>query len=73
MEQLTQKQRILNHLTKHGTITDNDARDLYGTNRLGARIWDLRNKDGIDIVTNMESCKNRFGRKVTYARYSLVQ
>ena len=69
---ISQKDRILNHLRTYESITDNDARDMYGINRCGARIWDLR-QEGHDIKTVMESCKNRYGIKTEYGRYFLNQ
>lgn len=70
---MTQKEIILKHLQqnlKQG-ISDSEARDLYGINRLGARIWDLKNHDGIKIDSVPERRKNRFGKRTIYARYTL--
>ena len=44
-----QKDQILEHIEKYGSITPLEAQRLYGCMRLGARIWDLR-KDGYEIV-----------------------
>lgn len=47
-----------------------DAMREYGIMRLGARIWDLRN-EGWPIRTVLETCNNRHGIPVRYARYHL--
>ena len=45
------KEKVLAYLKKHHSITDLEAREYIGTTRLGARIWDLRHDEDIDIVT----------------------
>lgn len=65
----SQKQQILDHILKHGSITPNDADALFGCKRLSARIWDLIHTDGVDIKCKIERGKNRFGAPCTYARY----
>lgn len=66
---MTQTDMILMHLREHGSITPLDAMQEYGCMRLGARIWDLRDK-GYKIETQTETKKNRFGQSKTYARYT---
>lgn len=67
---MSQKAMILKHLEEYGSITDMDATDLYGCRRLAARIADLRAM-GHNISTELESGKNRFDKRVQYARYRL--
>lgn len=67
---MTQKEMILQHLKRHGSITPKDAIDNYGIMRLGARIYDLKS-EGYKIVTETEHGINRFGRPIAYARYLL--
>lgn len=62
---------ILNHIKKYGSITQLEATENYGCTRLGARIWDLRHKYGLDIETVNVHGRNKYGRKVTYAKYIL--
>lgn len=69
---MTQNERILNHLQKHGSISSKEAADEYGVMRLGARIYDLK-KEGHSIVKTSEKAVNRFGEKVHYARYRMVK
>ena len=69
MKELTQKQMVLSHLLKFGSIEPLTALREYGCYRLGARIADLR-EDGYDISTRrMEAYSNITGRKVQYALY----
>ena len=65
---MSQATDILDYIDQHGSITDNEARDLFACNRLSGRIYDLRAL-GIDIRTEIVQGKNRFGNPVRYARY----
>ena len=67
---MTQNALILRHLIDHGSITALDALREYGCMRLGARIWDLK-REGHDIRTTFETARNRYGEKVSYARYTI--
>jgi hypothetical protein len=67
---MTQSQVILEHLKKHGSITQKEAIDNYGIMRLGARIWDLK-RQGHVISTERETVVNRYGEKTAYARYRI--
>lgn len=67
---MTQEEMILKHLKQNGSISSLEAMKEYGIMRLGARIWDLRDK-GYEIETQTETKKNRFGENVSYARYIL--
>lgn len=67
---MTQSQIILEHLRKHGSITQKEAIDNYGIMRLGARIWDLK-RQGHAIFTERETGVNRYGEKTAYARYRM--
>ena len=61
-----QTRKILNHLSKHGSITPMEALTVYSIYRLSACIHDLRNT-GISIVTKMK--EDASGHK--YARYEV--
>ena len=70
MEKETQNSLILDYLKSGKPIDDTIARDLCGSRRLSARIYDLRHKQGFDnIKTKSVVSKNRFGRTCTYAVY----
>ncbi len=70
---MTQREMIIDHLRRHGSITPKEALEKYGIMRLGARIWDIQNKDGIVIETAMKRTKNRFGKTVFVAEYKLPE
>jgi len=63
----TQTAQILRHLEERGTITPMDALTDYGCFRLGARIYELRQR-GYDIETEMVSSGGK-----RYARYRIKQ
>ena len=68
----THKERVLEYIQDFGSITSLDAfRDL-GNTRLSASVWLLRHEDELDIKSINETTKNRYGDKVTYARYYLA-
>ena len=62
---------ILSHLRQYGSITAAEAMQDYGIYRLAARIADLISR-GHKIISKTEEHKNRFGKKVRYARYYIV-
>jgi len=49
----TQKDKVLWHLKKHGTITTWDAFNKYRIMRLGSIMDILRNKEGYNIKTEL--------------------
>ena len=65
---MTQKEKIIDHLKKHGSITDLDAYRLYAIRRLGARICDLR-REGFNIISQNTKDKNRFGQFTHFVTY----
>jgi len=67
----SQVSMLADHLIQNGSITSIEAIELYGCTRLSARIWDLRHKYGMVIEATPETGKNRFGKTVSYVRYSL--
>lgn len=67
----TQKEKIHEYMKRYGSITPVDAMREFSCMRLGARIWDLK-ADGVLIRKETEHALNKFGDKVSYARYSLV-
>jgi hypothetical protein len=68
---MTQKDRILEYIKEHGSITPLEfTRDIGGID-LARTISYMRLKQGIDyIVGEPETSVNRYGEKVTYYRYS---
>ena len=67
---MTQTEMILEHMQKNGGITQADAIRLFGCYRLGARVYDLKER-GIDVQKTMVPGVNRYGKRTRYARYFL--
>lgn len=65
-KRLTDCQKVAAWLHEKGSITPDDA-ESFGCRRLGARIWELRHEQGLDIETKL--VKAAGGDK--YARYTL--
>jgi hypothetical protein len=68
-----QRQRIIEYLQQNGSITPMDALNKIGCMRLATRIWELKNWDGYDIKTFIETATNNKGEKKRYARYVLIK
>lgn len=69
-KRLTQYDRVLRHLKEKGNITSLQAFREYGITRLSAVIFNLR-RDGYIIVNEFITRKNRYGDKVSFAKYIL--
>lgn len=67
---LTQCMKIVKYMNDFGSITPVQAMQDLGVMRLAARISDLE-AEGWNIEHERESGKNRYGEKVSYARYRL--
>ena len=67
---MTQNEQVLKHLNDCGSITSLEAAREYGIMRLSARIYDLKSQ-GYDISSASETSRNRYGKPVSYFRYSL--
>ena len=68
----TQCDKVLRHLKDHGSITSFEAFNEYGILRLASRINDLR-AQGIAIVSETASGKNRYGETTHYSVYRLAK
>lgn len=69
-QKLTQCMKIVKYMNDFGSITPVQAMQDLGVMRLAARISDLE-AEGWNIEHERESGKNRYGKKVSYARYRL--
>ena len=69
---MSDKNRVLDYLREHGSITPLEALNSFGCYRLGARVWDLRH-DGHNITTEMVEDKDQHGEPARFARYRLVE
>ena len=67
---MTQKEKILEYIREHGSITPLDAMREFGCMRLASRVTDLKHA-GYNIISKLEVSKNRNGEAVRYARYTL--
>lgn len=67
---MTQKDKVLQHLQEHGSITPLEALKEYDCMRLGARIYDLK-RAGHRITTERETAINNRGERVAFARYRM--
>ena len=59
------------HLRKNGKITSWEAIETYGATRLSGIIYNLR-KEGMNIITNDITGKDRFGNTSTFAEYVYI-
>lgn len=69
---MTQTEKVKRHLEIYGSISSREAYEEYGIMRLGARIYDLRRYEGVNIEKTMKTATNRFGEKVTFAVYKVA-
>lgn len=67
---MTQCEHILRHMQDFGSITQAEAIAEYGCYRLAARVADLK-AAGYNISSRIETGKNRYGERVSFARYTL--
>ena len=68
---MTQCDMILRYMQDTGSITPWEAMREFGCMRLGARIYDLRRR-GVEVTRELVTDRNRYGKPVSYARYSVV-
>ena len=66
----SQNEVVLQYLKDHGRMTTYDA-FRHGITRLSARIWELRHKYGIVIVSYRKTYKARDGKTKHYDVYKL--
>ena len=68
----TQCEKIMRHLKDFGSITSQEAMQEYGIMRLASRINDLR-RDGVMIVSETATGKNRYGEPTRFSVYRLAE
>ena len=69
---ISQTLRILNYMQGGGTITDEEARQLFRCNRLSARILDIKNR-GYIVLDRWECHRNENGEFKRWKRYWIVK
>lgn len=67
---MTKTQAVLDWLQTHASISSMEAIQSFGATRLSAIIFNLRKK-GYNIETVTCEGTDRFGNKMTFARYYL--
>lgn len=67
---MTQKEEVLNYLMENSSMTRIEAMTELHILNVTARIADLR-KEGYNIKATLIHTKNKYGRKVSYAKWSL--
>lgn len=68
----SQKQRILNYLESHDTISQLEATRLFGATRLSAIVFNVREEFGFDMISSIwVEEMNRYGVKTRFVRYKL--
>jgi hypothetical protein len=72
MNKVTKKQRVVDALVGHGSISPFYAFNHLGETRLSATIFQLK-KEGYEIDTTMEKGTNKFGDEISFAKYVLVK
>mgnify|MGYP001776897699 CR=1 FL=1 len=68
---LSQRDLVIEHLKKNGSITPLLALNLFGIMRLSAIIYDLK-KEGYQFKTEIKRTRNRFVARCIYAEYTLI-
>lgn len=69
---MTQKEQILDYLQRFKTITPMDAFADLGITKLATRVSEMR-RDGVEFNIESVKSKNRFGKPVRFAKYSLKE
>jgi hypothetical protein len=69
---MTQKERILNYLKEHKTITQLEAINVFWDWRLSAKIYQLK-KEGYPIKTEMIKVKRADGSDAYVSKYTLME
>lgn len=67
---MNQRERIYDYMIVFGSITPMEAFADLGITKLATRVSEMR-EEGIHIIGEWESKKNRFGKTIRYMRYRL--
>ena len=69
---MTQRELILQYIKDFGSITPFEAFADLGITKLATRISEMR-KDGIAIKIDTVKSINRYGKAVSFAKYSMEE
>lgn len=67
---MSQKERLLDYLGEHKTITSMQALNELGIYRLASRISNLK-KEGYPVTSRMVPVKNRWGEVCHVSEYTM--
>ena len=70
-KKITQRQRVLDYVKKHRSITRREAAIEIGCFELASRIGELE-AEGHKFERERVTTKNRYGDKIPITRYTLV-
>lgn len=66
----SQRERIVDYINIHGSITAAEAFDRLGISRLSARLFELKD-EGYAFDEEWVTEKNRYGEAVSFKRFRL--
>lgn len=69
---MTQHEEIVRYIQDRGSITPMDAFHDLGITKLATRVSEMR-KRGREFDIKIERGKNKHGKTIKYARYSMPQ
>lgn len=69
---MTQYQKIINYIEKHGSITPMDAFPM-GITKLATRVSEMRRKGIMQFKIEIEKGLDQDGKPVRYGRYSFLE
>lgn len=69
---MTQREAIVNYITEFWSITPMDAFADLGITKLATRISEMK-KDGLRFKTETVKSKNRYGKTISFAKYSMEE
>ena len=67
---MNQREQIYDYIVGFGSITPMDAFADLGITKLATRVSEMR-AEGVDIIGEWESKKNRYGKTIRYMRYRI--
>ena len=70
-EKMTQAQQVVKFMQENGSISTLEAFREFGITRLASRIYELR-RAGLEITSETEKSRNRYGEPVHFARYRIA-
>ena len=69
---MTQREAIINYITEFDSITPMEAFADLGITKLATRISEMK-KDGLRFKTETVKSKNRYGKTVSFSKYSMEE